>query len=177
MKRTPLKPLKETSKHSFFASFFAVISVLVLTSCSPSQAENRELKPIKLSPSASSEVSSDNDSRLRGEISDGFAELEIEDQVGDGSAVEIDEAKIGFEQGFIVISDHAGSIFGIVEINRHSIPVQVQLDYRVDSSQELYGQLFADNGDGKFNIKSDFQVIDHERELVIENFDYKLSKK
>jgi hypothetical protein len=109
---------------------------------------------------------------LANQVSDSFAELEIEDQAGNGQSVELDEVRLSLGLGFLVITNQEGSVLGYATVTPDSQPVSVSLTSKVTSSQELIGLLFLDDGDGEFSSQIDPKILGDEGEPVEEDFDY-----
>lgn len=100
------------------------------------------------------------------------AEIEIEDQSGDGSSVMIDEIHISGGNSFLVIYDTTGLVRSSTLVTAQSQPVVVRFEVPIESSQELEAALYLDNGDGQFSLTDDSPLLDYERELVHEDFYY-----
>jgi len=105
---------------------------------------------------------------------DRYAEIEIDDQVGDGTMVEIDEIRISAADSFLVIYNNQGLVLSSALVTPQSQPVTVKLQVPVTSSQELEAALYLDNGDGIFDLTSDLPILDEEGDLVHEDFEYRL---
>ena len=106
---------------------------------------------------------------------DRYAEIDIEDQTGDGSSISIDEIEISGGNSFLVIYDSTGLVLASALVTAQSQPVTIKLDYPLASSQELEAALYLDDGDGEFSLASDFPILDDEEELVHEDFYYRLT--
>lgn len=146
---------------------------LLLSSCAPASVQSSNLSAIQLaSPTASSPSNLTEETEAKAEVSDSFAELEIEDQSGSGLFIEVEEVRLSLGTSFLVVSDKDGSILGYAIATPDSQPVSVPLATRLSSSQKLIAQLFLDNGDGEFSIETDAKLIDDEGDLVEEDFDY-----
>lgn len=105
------------------------------------------------------------------------AELEIEDQSGDGSSVQIQEVETSLQTGLLVIFDKSGAYLGAAKVSSTVQPVSIELENPINSSQELIGQLFADNGNGVYD-SMDLEVIEayeEEREIIYEDFEYEMN--
>ncbi len=102
-----------------------------------------------------------------------YAELEIEDQSGDGTTIAVDEVRTSLASGLIVITNRSGSVLGVAKVSANSTPVSISLSTPITSSQELYAQLFSDNGNGAYD-SSDLVVYEslEDREPITEDFDY-----
>lgn len=105
---------------------------------------------------------------------DELADLDVEDQRGDGRSVLVDEARSGQSVTLIGIYDAGQNVLGFGEVHSGSQPVTIELTRPVTSSQELFAVLHADsNGNGK--LDSDDAVLVEEGEQVTEDFDYVLN--
>ena len=156
-----------------------VVSLSGTPTPSASQSENSPVEPGEdnsangtpkpsVSPSKSSTENED-------EVSDGFAELEIEDQSGDGSSVEIEEVRQSLGNAILVIFDSQGRVLGSSPVTVRTQPVAVELNSPISRSQKLFAQLFLDNGNEKYDPDQDTPILDHDGDLARESFEYKLS--
>lgn len=100
------------------------------------------------------------------------AEIDIEDQSGDGNSVMIDEIQISGGNSFLVIYDSTGLVRSSTLVTVQSQPVVVRFEVPIEKSQELEAVLYLDNGDGQFSLAEDSPLLDYERELVHEDFYY-----
>ena len=105
---------------------------------------------------------------------DARAEIDIEDQQGNGGSVVIEELRVGRDNTFLVIYDTTGLVLASAKASPQSQPVQVQLDIPISASQELEATLYLDDGDGVFNLQKDRPLIDYEGEIVHEDFYYRV---
>lgn len=103
---------------------------------------------------------------------DPFAEVDIDDQSGDGTSVEIDEIKVVRGNSFLVIYDLNGIVLAESLVTPQSQPVTLALNTPVSVSQELQATLYLDNGDGLFELDLDLPILGEEGELVHETFWY-----
>jgi hypothetical protein len=155
----------------------AIGATLLTAGCASQPAVDSELTAIQLaSPSPSSTQISDEDSEPNSPVSDSFAELEFDDQAGDGQIVKVEEVSLSLGLGFVVITNQYGDILGYATATPDSQPVSVSLNSPVAFSQELIGILFLDNGDGEFASETDSRIRDGEGELIEEDFDYTYRK-
>lgn len=99
-------------------------------------------------------------------------DLDIDDQRGDGTFLTIESVNSPDQDVFVVITDRPGQVLGSGRSTPDRQLVSVELDTRVSQSQELYGSLYLDNGDGIFSSSTDQQLFDDDNELVEEDFDY-----
>ena len=97
--------------------------------------------------------------------SDTGAELEVEDQRGDGRAVTIEEATTAPGTGFVAIYQ-GDQLLGSVPLA--SGPLTVQLDTRVPATGELSAVLFGDDGDDKFDAAVDPRLDEEEFDYSVE---------
>jgi hypothetical protein len=152
-----------------------VISTFVLSGCGTGVTTTPNLPNIVLNGSENRPPIKQSNSAIE-TFSDAFAELEIEDQSGDGRQIVIEEIRITNRLGFVGILDAEGKLLGYSKVTNQSQPVSVRLETAVSSNSKLFARLYADNGDISFDELTDFPVLDDDGELVIEDFDYWLSK-
>jgi hypothetical protein len=161
-------------------TLMALTATVLISGCSALSEEKPDLKAIQLaspSPSPSSQTTqTEEDLEANSPVSDSFAELEIEDQAGLGKQVEVDEVRLSLGLSFLVITTRDGTVLGYATATPDSQPVSVSLSSQIDTSQELIGILFLDNGDRKFSTETDSRIRDDEGELVEEDFDYTIRK-
>ena len=103
---------------------------------------------------------------------DSIADLEVEDQWGDGAEVTVTSVMLGRGPAWLVVSDMGGNALGTKQVSPRTQPVTVTLQPRVATSQELLATLHLDDGDGRFDPQSDTMMVDEEGETVTEDFDY-----
>lgn len=103
---------------------------------------------------------------------DPFADVEVDDQFGNGNEVAVTSVFLSRGPAVLVISDMTGQVLGTKKVTPRTQPVSVQLDRPVTVSQELLATLYLDNGNGSFNPQKDTPMIDDEGEPVSEDFDY-----
>lgn len=104
---------------------------------------------------------------------DPIADLEVEDQSGDGREVTIESVVTGRDRALLVISSVDGEVLGVKQVSPRSQPVSVQLLKPVTTSQELIASLYLDNSnDGFFDSARDAPLVDEDGEPVREDFDY-----
>ena len=104
------------------------------------------------------------------------SELEIEDQSGDGSRIQIDEIETNLASGLIVIFSQSGEVLGSAKASYSVTPVTIELSTPVTSDSELIAKLYADNGNGVFDY-GDLQVFESDDdglEAVEEDFEYEV---
>jgi hypothetical protein len=120
------------------------------------------------SPSAVSVTGGDEPSS----VTDPLADLDIDDQVGDGRNVVIESVDTDLPAVHIVIETREGLVLGSDLRTAGLQPVTLRLDQPVPEPTELVGRMLADDGDGILEIGADRPVIDDEGEQVAEDFDY-----
>jgi len=103
---------------------------------------------------------------------DPVADLEVDDQVGNGTEVAVTSVLLSREPALLVITDMTGQVLGVKQVSTRSQPTQVRLQTPVTVSQELDAALYLDNGNGTFNPAKDIPMLDEENEPVSEDFDY-----
>lgn len=162
-------------------SFVAILSLsttFILSGCSAQPEQTKDLQAIQLvSPNPSALIEPDlPESESNSPVTDSFAELEIEDQSGNGLIVEIEEVKLSLGLAFLVITKLDGTFLGYSTATPDSQPVKVFLTSELTSSQELVGMLFLDNGDGAFSTETDSRIQEEESEFVEEDFYYTYRK-
>ena len=110
-------------------------------------------------------------------VVDNSAEVDVEDQTGDGRSAQVEEVRIGAEPGFVVIYDPGQSVLGWTYVPSGVRGVTVELTTPVQASRELVAALFRDDGDKEFDPQVDPLIVeqdddDNETEPVTEDFDY-----
>ena len=161
-------------------SGLAVLAVLTLTSCTSATVDEIELPTISLGQgqqptTTPSESPSENPSTPPKTVSDAYAELEMEDQSGDGFSVEIDEVRLSVGTGLLVITDSQGQVLGSSKVTLNTQPVTVLLTTPIGQSQKTYAQIYLDDGDGEFDLNLDTPILDEDGDLARESFDYEFS--
>lgn len=108
-------------------------------------------------------------------VVDVLAELEVEDQRGDGTSARVEFARLSSGTGHVAISTRDGQLLGSAPVTQGAQPVTIPLSPRVTASGELLAVLYADDGDGAFDAARDPVVVDNDGEREREDFDYVLS--
>jgi hypothetical protein len=117
---------------------------------------------------------------VSGRTVDTDADVEVEDQQGDGRSVRIERAVVGRGSGHVAIFATDGTLLGSAEVTRTVSPVTVRLDTPITASGEFVAVLFADDGDGVLDLAVDEPVndggddADDRLELEDEDFTYVL---
>lgn len=166
--------------------FFALaMAVGLLAGCSANSTQHQlDFAAVELS---GAETGNDQNTEASGDASspeaeepnyavDSSAEIDIEDQAGDGQLVQIEEIRVGRSNTFLVIYDSSGVVLASTLVSPQSQPVDVKLERTLTKSSQLEAVLYLDDGDGQFEIDQDSPLIDDEGELVHEDFEYRVSK-
>jgi hypothetical protein len=101
-----------------------------------------------------------------------LADLDIDDQVGNGRSVVIEAVDTDLPAVHIVIETRDGLVLGSDMRTAGLQPVTLRLNEPVPEPMELVGRMLADDGDGILELGADRPVIDDEGEQVAEDFDY-----
>lgn len=125
-------------------------------------------------PEQASESPASSESNESEYAQDRYAEIDIDDQSGDGTMVQIDEISISGSNSFLVIYNNQGLVLSSALVTPQSQPVTVKLQVPITNSQELEAVLYLDDGDGVFDLRKDRPILDYEGELVHEDFDYRV---
>lgn len=100
------------------------------------------------------------------------ADLDIDDQRGDGDFVVIESVDSPYAKSFVVITNTSGQVLGVGLSTPDRQIVSIPLNPKVTTTSKLIGTLYADDGDGEFSPESDELVFDDDNEIVSEDFDY-----
>jgi hypothetical protein len=98
-----------------------------------------------------------------GVFRDDDAELDVEDQSGDGSSVRVEEVQLSRTDGFVAIFTEDGDTLlghAAVERSDDERSLSVPLDQPLTETSRLVAVLHADDGDGTFDAASDPRVTD-----------------
>lgn len=151
-------------------------SALTLTGCSNAPAQEfQSFENIVLGDNPAPAPTQTFDPEGQQYATDPTAEVDIDDQSGNGESLAIDEIKVGRGSSFLVIYDSSGVVLAQTLVTPLSQPVTIFLDAPLESSQELQAALYLDNGDGVFQLDKDLPLLDEEGELVHEDFYYRLT--
>lgn len=154
------------------------VATVVLAGCSSAAdvaPEGADLAPIVVTLPSGSQSSSSAMSVTGDEsssVTDPLADLDIDDQVGDGRSVVIESVDTDLPAVHIVIETREGIVLGSDLRTAGLQPVTLSLDQPVPEPTELVGRMLADDGDGILDVGADRPVIDDEGEQVAEDFDY-----
>lgn len=102
------------------------------------------------------------------------ADIEIEDQRGDGTVVAVEEVSVQRGNAFLVITTMAGDLLASDLVSPRSQPVNVVFSKPIANSAQLQAALYLDDGDGKFDPMLDFPIFEEDGEQVRENFFYEV---
>lgn len=149
-----------------------------VTEAQPSQTTDSTSSGSPESETAPTPQASESDEpgeREQEYATDRYAEIEIDDQSGDGTTIRIDEIHVSGAASHLVIYDNTGMVLGSALVTPQSQPVNLKLQIPVTNSQELEAVLYLDDGDGDFDLVADTPILDDERELVHEDFYYRVT--
>jgi hypothetical protein len=107
-------------------------------------------------------------------VRDRAAELDVEDQRGDGRSVRVREVRLTSGTGHVVVIDpRTRAVLGTLAVGSGTArDLTVPLGEPVSRTGELVALLHADDGDGAFDPASDGAVADDDGDQVDEDFDY-----
>jgi hypothetical protein len=112
-----------------------------------------------------------------GEVQDNGAELDLEDQSGDGSAVVVEEVGLSAGPGLVVVT-RAGSTapIGAAEVSDGGArDLTVVLSERLTGDEKVRAVLYVDvDEDGSFDPARDSVVVDEEGDVEADEADYRL---
>lgn len=97
-------------------------------------------------------------------VVDPLADLDIDDQRGDGTSVVVESLTTGLPGVELVLVDGQGRTLVTMPVKPGVQPVTVELRVRLERSQEVRGMLMSSDGSGI--------LIDDDGETVEEDFDY-----
>ena len=149
-----------------------------ITQAQPSQTGSATEPGVTESPATpapSPSETSESEEREHEYATDRYAEIEIEDQAGDGSTIQIHEIHVSAAASHLVIYDKTGMVLGNALVTPQSQPVNIKLQIPITSSQELEAVLYLDDGDGDFDLEADSPILDDDRDLVHEDFYYRVT--
>ena len=158
------------------ALLVVLLGALTLSGCAVAPAGDLEnFEPISLGDNPAPAPTKTFDPEGQEYANDPSAEVDIEDQSGDGLLIQIDEIKVGRANAFLVIYDSSGLVIAQTLVTPQSQPVNLVLDSPLTRSQDLQAALYLDNGDGVFQLDLDLPLLGEEGELVHEDFYYKVA--
>jgi len=146
---------------------------LVISGCtSLPQSEFKSFDSIVLLEGSEPTPTKTVDSSGQQYATDPTAEVEIDDQSGDGTFITIDEIELTRGNAFLVVYNLSGIVLAEAFVTPQSQPVTLMLDAPLSGSQQLQATLYLDNGDGVFELDLDLPILGEEGELVHESFWY-----
>lgn len=159
-----------------------LITLLVASGCSvnasepdgvPSEAISLSASENQNNPS-SSPTSNPTTSKSPKAVAlyDPSAEIEVEDQSGDGSRLKIDEIEFSLERVWLVVRSKSGELFHAELLSYGAKRASIQLQKPLVKGEYLVS-LHSDNGDAEFNEALEPVIRGEERELVREDFEYR----
>lgn len=149
----------------------AVAAPLLIAGCSSSEPAGTTVPAGEGAIELNSPAASPEPIATAPTATDPIADLEVDDQFGNGTEVAVTSVLLGREPALLVITDMTGQVLGVKEVSTRSQPTQVKLQTPVTASQELIASLYLDDGNGRFN-PDDTPLLDEESERVSEDFDY-----
>lgn len=135
-------------------------------------------------PPTSASVSPSGSASTGTTLVDDRAELEVEDQRGNGRSVSVEEVRLSSGTGFVAIYRPDGQLLGSAEVTGggKASTLTVELDDPIPATGDDYrAVLFGDDGDGSFDAETDPRVVegdddnDDDRDAVEDEFDYTLT--
>jgi hypothetical protein len=117
-----------------------------------------------------------------GVFRDDDAELDVEDQSGDGSSVRVEEVQLSRTDGFVAIFfENGDTLLGHAPVERSDDErrLDVPLDQSLTATARLVAVLHADDGDGVFDPATDPRVTDdddddHDDDVKTDRFTYRV---
>ena len=143
---------------------------------SSQQAEADSVEPEEIAPTNEPDSFGQPDAAAVSNQVIDDSDLEIDDQVGDGSSVQIAEIETNLASGLIVIFSPSGEVLGFAQASYSVRPVTIELSTPVTSDSELIAKFYADNGNGVFD-SADLEVFERDDdglEAVEEDFEYEV---
>ena len=163
----------ENRRYRRKALLIVLLGAMTLTGCASVPAGDLEnFEPITLGDNPAPAPTKTVDPEGQEYANDPSAEVDIEDQSGNGVSIQIDEIKVGRANAFLVIYDSSGLVITQTLVTPQSQPVNLFFDVPLTASMELQAALYLDNGDGIFQLDLDLPVLGEEGKLVHEDFYY-----
>jgi hypothetical protein len=152
-----------------------LLLLLSLTGCSVEQpATNLGFQSIELGSTGAAAEPTTQPNTTPEYVLDPGIEIEIEDQQGDGRSVQVEYARVGRGDAFLVISNEQGEILGHSPIDPHTQVLAVSFYKPLASSQVLNASLRWDDGDGVLNPEADAVMLEQRGEDAEEDFYYEV---
>jgi hypothetical protein len=160
----------------------SILALLLVASCSVNAAEpdgipseaisldsNQNPNNPSLSPTSNSTSSQ---SPTVNPLYDPSAEIEVEEQSGDGSRLMIDEIEFSLERVWLVIRSKSGELFHAELLSYGAKRASIRLQKPLITGEYLVS-LHSDDGDDEFNEALEPILRGEERELAREDFEYR----
>ncbi|MET1007528.1 MAG: hypothetical protein ABWX96_18400 [Propionibacteriaceae bacterium] len=141
---------------------------------SVSAPETPSSAPSSSAPSSAEPTPSTSESAAGATVTDERAEIDIDDQSGNGKTIEIQQVRLTSDSGFVAIYTRDNTLLGTVDVKAGTDSPSVKLDKTVPATGELNAVMFGDDGDGDFDPKTDPRVVEDDGDAVEEDFDYRL---
>jgi hypothetical protein len=147
------------------------------TTTSPSTTPSGPSNP-NTSPTQSATI--DGAPAVPAPFRDDDAEIEAENQTGDGRTVRITEIQLSRADGFVAVyTADREQLLGSAAVSRSTDddrPLTVRLDRPLTADAQLLVELHADNGNGRFDPETDPRVAgnDDDNELEVDRLTYRV---
>ena len=159
------------STHRTLLAALAASAALVLAACS------QDLPDQAIRPAADDAAAASPSLPAGGEVEDSGAELDLEDQSGDGSAVVVEEVGLASGHGLVLVT-RAGEtrpIGAAVVRDGGARGLTVVLNERLTQDTRIRAVLFVDvDEDGAFDPAEDSVVVDNDGDVEADDADYRL---
>jgi hypothetical protein len=162
--------------------FASLLAALMFASCSIHAAEPEGVpsEAISLVPNQNQNGPSllptsnptSSQSPKENSLHDPSAEIEVEEQSGDGSRLMIDEIEFSLERVWLVIRSKSGEIFHSELLTYGAKRASIRLQKPLMTGK-YFVSLHSDDGDNEFNEAFEPIIRGEERELVREDFTYR----
>lgn len=147
-------------------------ALLVASGCSSQDLPDQAIRPAAGEASSASAVPAAAD-----DVRDDGAELDLEDQSGDGSAVVVEEVGVSQGSGLVVVT-RAGSTtpIGVAVVqDGGERDLTVVLEERLTGDAKIRAVLYVDTDeDGAFDPAHDTVVVDDDGDPETDDADYRL---
>ncbi|MGH8969279.1 MAG: DUF7282 domain-containing protein [Actinomycetes bacterium] len=109
-----------------------------------------------------------------GTVTDPQAELDVDDQVGRGRSVRVEDVLISNGTGHVGVFAANGRLLGAGKVSTTVRRLTISLDKPVPRTSELLAVLFSDDGDERFEAAADPRIVDEDGDFTDDSFDYRL---
>jgi hypothetical protein len=136
--------------------------------------------PSTPAPSPSESTATSGAPAVPAPFRDDDAEVEAENQTGDGRTVRIAEVQLTRTDGFVAVyTADREQLLGVAAVKRSADddrPVTVRLNPPLTATSQLLVELHADNGNGRFDPEADPRVAgdDDDNELEVDRLTYRV---